>query len=335
MIIDKMYHIDPSFTSIFFYCVKICFKSQSKGNNSKSLGGFMDNIYILVYDLYFQYSGRLYEQYIYWYVICISGTLGSYMDNTYQYVICISGTLDSYMDNTYISMWFVFLGLWTAIWTIHISVCDLCFWDSGQLYGQYIYQYEICISRTLGGCMDNTFISMWFVFAGLWEAVWTIHIISVCDLYLQDSGRLYGQYILYQYVICICRTLGGCMDEKVHCYTLEVSFFSYQTTTTGQSVAYTEEACILVKHFLFLSISSGIWITISTCICRSYINFRLVFLSIQKTLYIWNIRHYMCYCHKSVCSWCNELLDWSYMVDSLSYFSFQPDIVIDRQTFLD
>ncbi|XP_048255716.1 cytosolic carboxypeptidase 6-like isoform X1 [Haliotis rufescens] len=37
------------------------------------------------------------------------------------------------------------------------------------------------------------------------------------------------------------RTLGGCMDENAHCYTLEVSFFSYQTSTTGQAMPYTEE----------------------------------------------------------------------------------------------
>ncbi|CAL1538014.1 unnamed protein product [Lymnaea stagnalis] len=37
------------------------------------------------------------------------------------------------------------------------------------------------------------------------------------------------------------RTLGSCLDES-HCYTLEVSFFSYQTNTTGMSMPYTEEA---------------------------------------------------------------------------------------------
>ncbi|XP_059174977.1 cytosolic carboxypeptidase 6-like [Physella acuta] len=37
------------------------------------------------------------------------------------------------------------------------------------------------------------------------------------------------------------RTLGSCLDES-HCYTLEVSFFSYQTNSTGQSMPYTEEA---------------------------------------------------------------------------------------------
>ncbi|KAK7101062.1 cytosolic carboxypeptidase 6-like [Littorina saxatilis] len=37
------------------------------------------------------------------------------------------------------------------------------------------------------------------------------------------------------------RTLGGCLDES-HCYTLEVSFYSYTANTTGQSVPYTEEA---------------------------------------------------------------------------------------------
>ncbi|XP_025110591.1 cytosolic carboxypeptidase 6-like isoform X2 [Pomacea canaliculata] len=36
------------------------------------------------------------------------------------------------------------------------------------------------------------------------------------------------------------RTLGGCLDES-HCYTLEVSFYSYQTSTLGQATPYTEE----------------------------------------------------------------------------------------------
>lgn len=37
------------------------------------------------------------------------------------------------------------------------------------------------------------------------------------------------------------RTLGGCLDENSHCYTLEVSFFSYNTSSTGASMPYTEE----------------------------------------------------------------------------------------------
>jgi len=47
-------------------------------------------------------------------------------------------------------------------------------------------------------------------------------------------------------VLC-CRTLGGCLDENSHCYTLEVSFYSYQTSATGQAMPYTEEGCILHK----------------------------------------------------------------------------------------
>lgn len=35
------------------------------------------------------------------------------------------------------------------------------------------------------------------------------------------------------------RTLGGCLDPKTHCYTLEVSFFSYNTTLTTSP--YTED----------------------------------------------------------------------------------------------
>ncbi|CAF1160127.1 unnamed protein product [Rotaria sp. Silwood1] len=37
------------------------------------------------------------------------------------------------------------------------------------------------------------------------------------------------------------RTLGGCLQDSTHCYTLEVSFFSYQTSTTSQAIPYTEE----------------------------------------------------------------------------------------------
>jgi hypothetical protein len=39
------------------------------------------------------------------------------------------------------------------------------------------------------------------------------------------------------------RTLGGCLQDSTHCYTLEVSFFSYQTSTNSQAIPYTEELC--------------------------------------------------------------------------------------------
>jgi len=44
-----------------------------------------------------------------------------------------------------------------------------------------------------------------------------------------------------------CRTLGGILDERSHCYTLEVSFYSYTTSSGSATVTqpYTEEACIL------------------------------------------------------------------------------------------
>ena len=43
------------------------------------------------------------------------------------------------------------------------------------------------------------------------------------------------------------RTLGGILDDKSHCYTLEVSFYSYTTTSGASTVTqpYNEEACIL------------------------------------------------------------------------------------------
>ncbi|CAH1774105.1 unnamed protein product, partial [Owenia fusiformis] len=38
------------------------------------------------------------------------------------------------------------------------------------------------------------------------------------------------------------RTLGGILDENCHCYTLEVSFFSYMTNSSSNALPYTEEA---------------------------------------------------------------------------------------------
>jgi len=48
-----------------------------------------------------------------------------------------------------------------------------------------------------------------------------------------------------------CRTLGGILDERSHCYTLEVSFYSYTTTSSSATVTqpYTEEACIFLVYF--------------------------------------------------------------------------------------
>ena len=39
------------------------------------------------------------------------------------------------------------------------------------------------------------------------------------------------------------RTLGGSLDENCHCYTLEVSFFSYQPAGFNHPIPYTEEEC--------------------------------------------------------------------------------------------
>ena len=46
-----------------------------------------------------------------------------------------------------------------------------------------------------------------------------------------------------------CRSLGDCLSPQTHCYTLEVSFFSYnlQQGATDMQVPYTEEACILLS----------------------------------------------------------------------------------------
>ena len=56
----------------------------------------------------------------------------------------------------------------------------------------------------------------------------------------------YGASIITEFAFFYhFRTLGGCLDENSRCYTLEVSFFSYQTSSVGQAMPYTEEACIL------------------------------------------------------------------------------------------
>lgn len=49
----------------------------------------------------------------------------------------------------------------------------------------------------------------------------------------------------------LSRTLGGSLDENCYCYTLEVSFFSYQPNGFNQPIPYTEEGC------KFISIASN------------------------------------------------------------------------------
>ncbi|KAL3313119.1 Cytosolic carboxypeptidase 6 [Cichlidogyrus casuarinus] len=44
------------------------------------------------------------------------------------------------------------------------------------------------------------------------------------------------------------RTLGGLLEEKSLCYTLEVSFYGYKNPTTGEQVAYTEENARLGRN---------------------------------------------------------------------------------------
>ena len=52
------------------------------------------------------------------------------------------------------------------------------------------------------------------------------------------------------FMSCVCRTLGGCLDDNSFCYTLEVSFYSFQANCNPSSnaIPYTEEACILLPH---------------------------------------------------------------------------------------
>jgi hypothetical protein len=58
----------------------------------------------------------------------------------------------------------------------------------------------------------------------------------------QEDGRK-KKFYLFIYLNFLFRTLGGCLQESTHCYTLEVSFFSYQTSTNSQAIPYTEELC--------------------------------------------------------------------------------------------
>lgn len=50
-------------------------------------------------------------------------------------------------------------------------------------------------------------------------------------------------------LLFIKRALGGSLDENCHCYTLEVSFFSYQPAGFAHPIPYTEEECTIYKHF--------------------------------------------------------------------------------------
>ena len=68
------------------------------------------------------------------------------------------------------------------------------------------------------------------------------------DAVKAGTGRRYAIASLFRRRLqCHCRsahrTLGGCLQESTHCYTLEVSFFSYQTSTSSQAIPYTEESC--------------------------------------------------------------------------------------------
>lgn len=62
-------------------------------------------------------------------------------------------------------------------------------------------------------------------------------------LYAVDRFHCYNCYF------SLSRTLGGCLDDSAHCYTLEVSFYSYMTSQGSASCAlpYTEEGCILLS----------------------------------------------------------------------------------------
>ena len=80
-----------------------------------------------------------------------------------------------------------------------------------------------------------------------------------CNEYLNCHAG--GQHLIeaeFAYLRLLCSlnvvysTLGGILDERSHCYTLEVSFYSYTTTSGSTTVTqpYTEEACILPSTYL-------------------------------------------------------------------------------------
>lgn len=49
------------------------------------------------------------------------------------------------------------------------------------------------------------------------------------------------------------RALGGSLDENCYCYTLEVSFFSYQPAGFSHPIPYTEEECTIKTNINFKS----------------------------------------------------------------------------------
>jgi len=53
------------------------------------------------------------------------------------------------------------------------------------------------------------------------------------------------QVFLYCSYIPVLRFLGNCLNARTNCYTLEVSFFSYATSSNQVQEPYTEQACIL------------------------------------------------------------------------------------------
>lgn len=71
------------------------------------------------------------------------------------------------------------------------------------------------------------------------------------DAVKAGTGRRYKQKIFFfsksLHSFVWFRTLGGCLQDSTHCYTLEVSFFSYQTSTTSQAIPYTEELCKIIN----------------------------------------------------------------------------------------
>lgn len=92
------------------------------------------------------------------------------------------------------------------------------------------------------------------------------HVTSI--IYMTCSFKISPCLNSYKFFF-ICRTLGGCLDDHSFCYTLEVSFYSFQANCNPASTAipYTEEACILfiaLRQFVSVRINQFIWNTNAT-----------------------------------------------------------------------
>lgn len=101
-------------------------------------------------------------------------------------------------------------------------------------------QVVLCCAKWIVGvwlCKGST----WNCQKSQWKMLLKMELNCACyDINLCVASCWKGEW-------CLCRALGGCLDENTYCYTLEVSFYSYTINQGTQSVTlpYTEEGCIL------------------------------------------------------------------------------------------